>query len=298
MALKNNVLFILNPTAGNSDVNLLKDKVKDVCEKNSLAFEIMETSGDNDQKRIADKVKGANFDRVVVAGGDGTINLAASVLKDAGVSMGIIPTGSANGLALNLNLPDALEDQIKVALGETTYAMDILVVNGEDCLHVADLGLNAELIRNYDSSSIHGKLGYILQSIPTLFKADYPYHFEITIDGNSKKFKGILLAIANAPKFGMGATINPNGKMNDGKFEVIIFKKLNFFQILKTFTNGYQLKSEFAERFSIDAVHIKCKKPIALQIDGEYFGEQTDIEVKMLPGAIEIAAQENNEFFV
>lgn len=291
------VLFVINPEAGNTDVELLSSKIERICSEKNTSFTIMKTSGENDRRKIRAKIKETSCERIIVAGGDGTINLVASVIRNSNISMGLLGCGSANGLISNFNIPDDIECQINLALEGRTWFMDMISVNGHDCLHIADLGLNAELIRNYDNSSISGKLGYMVHSIPTIFKSKYPYDFEISNAEGSKSHKGILLAFANAQKFGMGSAINPNGIINDGKFEIILFKKLNVFKILKTFFNNYDLDSDFVERQSLNHVQVRCKRPMSLQIDGEFMGQVSNVEVKIIPKAIKVVANKYESVF-
>ena len=122
-------------------------------------------------------------ERVLVIGGDGTIKLLAGVLKETSIPIGLFPAGSANGLAEKLDLPLDLKELAEVAMGNNFLELDCIEVNEEVCLHISDIGLNAELVKNYEEGKIRGKLGYFLQSIPALIKSDFPFHFSITIEG-------------------------------------------------------------------------------------------------------------------
>lgn len=289
MKIKNQILLVVNPISGDIDKSKLIEAVKAEINTKNYSLEIYQTSGDDDQAGIEKMILEFQPERILVAGGDGTILLVAEVLKNHNIPIGILPAGSSNGLALNLNLPANLKDQLEVALGETFFKMDILQINDRLCLHIADLGINAELIRNFQNSNIRGRLGYLLHTIPTLIKCEYPFEFEI--DANGKEFiqEGVLLAIANAKKFGTGANINPIGKLDDGLFELVIFKTLNFVEIFKTLSEQYILDPEFAEIISTTNARIRCKTPVSFQIDGEYIGETQNVVVSIAPKKLEIA---------
>ena len=293
MEPKNKILLVVNPISGSFDkANLISTVEAELSSKNTKLL-IYETKGDGDKTDIKKLIKEQHPERLLVAGGDGTIQLVAKVLKDFDLVMGILPAGSANGFAINLELPDNLIDQIKIATGNKTFTVDTLELNGEMCLHISDLGINAELIRHYEHSSIRGKLGYFLQSFPTLFKSNFPYKFTIDANGHRYAKKGVLLAIANANKFGTGANINPNGKLNDGKFEILIFKRLNIFQIIKTLLKNSKMDSTFVEAISVEEAVITCKKPVAFQIDGEFIGKRKKVRVKVSDKKLKIAVSEN-----
>lgn len=283
------VLLVVNPISGQTDKTKIISSIQKRLEEENINFHLFTTTGENDKKKIQSKIKTAKIDRVIVAGGDGTINLVAEVIKKLDLTLGIITAGSANGLAENLNLPEILEEQIEVALGFNYIDLDILCLNDTICLHISDLGINAELIKNYEDSPVRGKVGYFIQSIPTLIQSEYPFEFNIETENNSVEAKAVLLGIANANKYGTGANVNPQGKLNDGVFEILVFKKLNLIEILKTLRNESDLDPNFVEIIPAGKAKISCKKPVSFQIDGEYIGEETKIQIKMLPEKLRIA---------
>ena len=235
MSTKMKALLVVNPISGGIDKAEIITYLKELFEREQQELSIYYTSGKNDREQLEGMVRDLEPERVLVAGGDGTIKLLAGILKDTSIPIGLFPAGSANGLAENLNLPTQLEELARVALGNNLKEMDCINVNEEVCLHVSDIGLNAELVKNYEEGMIRGKLGYLLQSIPALIKSDFPFRFSIQVEGKVHHREGFLLAIANARKYGTGATINPIGNMNDGRFEILVFKKFNIPQILKNF---------------------------------------------------------------
>src|SRR5690606_14830049 len=157
-------------------------EIENIVLNQHAILETYQTTGDDDAKHIKDIVEKKSVDRILVAGGDGTIQLVAKAVLDLNIPLGIIPAGSANGLASNFNIPDNLEEQVKIVLGDHFINMDVISVNNHLCLHIADIGINAHLIKNYENSSMRGKLGYALQTIPTLIESDLPYHFSIELN--------------------------------------------------------------------------------------------------------------------
>jgi len=291
MSAKNKILLIVNPISGNLKKTELTDLIKSELKDRGKNLIIYETNGKDDIQRIDDLINKETPERILIAGGDGTIQLVAEVLKEHDhLPIGIIPAGSANGFAVNLNLPSDRIEQLEIALSNDLLRTDTLLINDKICLHIADLGINAELIKNYKKSKLHGKLGYFLQSIPTLLNSEYPFDFELEINKKFYKKEGILLAIANASKFGTGANINPKGKIYDGKFEVLIFKNLNIIEIFKSlYSEEVDFDSEFVEDVSTTSVKITSKTPVALQIDGEFIGEVTEVIAKVSPIKLLIA---------
>lgn len=284
-----NVLLVVNPISGALDKTNLIQQIEIEVKKIEASLAIFQTTGMEDLLNLEKRIQELKPCRILIAGGDGTIKLTAEALKTEEIPVGIIPAGSANGLASNLNLPLTLEEQIHTALGTTFQKIDIIVINDEYCLHIADFGINAELIGKYAESNIRGKLGYVLHSIPTLIESEYPFQFKIEANNQTFKKEGILLAIANANSYGTGAKVNPKGKIDDGYFEILIFKHFDIFKILKTLRNEVDYDPEFMETISTKEAIISCTSPVAFQIDGEYLGRKESISAKILPTKLTIA---------
>ncbi len=283
------ILLIVNPISGDSDKDDIISAVQNSSKSYHFHLDIFKTSGNNDLKLIKDILSTKKIDRVLVAGGDGTIKLVAQAMEGLDIVLGILPAGSANGLAVNFKLSESIGQQLETALSNNIIEMDMLEINGQTCLHIADLGINAELIKNYENSSLRGKFGYFIQSIPTIFQSESPYEFTIEANGETFNKTGILLAIANANTFGTGAKINPNGKINDGKFEIIVFKSLDFIEIFKTLRENAKPNEEFADIIVTDTAKIKTKKLVDFQIDGEYEGKFTEINAKIKTSKLKVA---------
>ena len=281
-------LFIINPISGDEDKTRLLKMVKAELKKQD-ELTIFKTSGENDLEKIKEKLDQKKFDRILVAGGDGTVKLVAEAMDDHALPIGILPAGSANGLANDLNLPEKPKDFIPIALYGKTRKIDAININDQLGLHISDFGLNAELIKEYESSSLRGKLGYALNSITTLFQSKGPYEFEIKTEKETFHKKGIMLALANSKKFGTGAVVNPDGKIDDGVFEILLFKKLDLIEILKTLNEGKEISTDFLECYPAKRAEIRTKKAIDFQIDGEYCDAIQEVKAEILPNKLEIA---------
>lgn len=291
MADFRNILMVVNPISGGEEKDDLIKEVRQAVEKNNYKFHLFKTTGENDIQKIKEEIDQIQPERVLVVGGDGTVKIVAEALFHKDLPIAIFPAGSANGLALNVGIPENRKQQIEVAMGDHFTNLDVLQVNDELCLHLSDIGLNAELIKNYESASIRGKFGYLMQSIPTLVRSKYPYEYEVEIDGKVYNHKGIMLAIANCQKYGTGAKINPEGRHDDGKFEIVIFKNLDIAEILGTLREDVKFNPDFAETISTERAIISCKTPIAFQIDGEFIENTQKIEVKIAEKSLKIAVK-------
>ena len=287
--MKKNVLFIVNPISGDIDKATLIDLVSQFAIKESVTLEIYSTSGDNDIQAIRTLYSAFTPGRIIVAGGDGTIKMVAEAMENEDVILGIVPAGSANGLAVDLNLPATIEENIKIAFLNDCIAIDMISINGKKSIHLSDIGLNAALVKNYESSSIRGMWGYALQTVSTLIALDGP--FQATVTGNFSTIvcDARMIVIANSQKYGTGVTINPNGIMNDGKFELVILKNMDLLLLGKIISGNMPLNDEDVAIISTDKAQITLNVPVDFQIDGEYCGKETRLDIKILKEQMKVA---------
>lgn len=287
------ILFIVNPISGDKNKENLIHLVGNELKVKKIELTLYETKGEGDEKEIQNILNENTIVRVFVAGGDGTIKMVADAILDQNIPLAIFPAGSADGFALNFDIPPTIEEQLKVGLKNNIFRIDLVKIDEHISLYLADFGVNAELIQNYDNALWRGKIGYLMQTIPTLVNSKHPYQFEITAGNKKMQVEASLLSIANCRKYGTGACINPNGVMDDGKFEIIVFKSLNLIEIVKTFTNQSELDSDFADTYSVSSATISCEIPVPFQIDGEYLGELTEVEISILKKALQFCVPEN-----
>ncbi len=110
---------------------------------------------------LAHWIKEWNPDRVIAVGGDGTLKLVAEQLVGSATTIGLLPAGSANGMARELGLPIDFTACLEIITNGKEQPIDIIQVNGKEmCLHLSDIGLNAHLVKYFEESDHRGKWGY------------------------------------------------------------------------------------------------------------------------------------------
>jgi diacylglycerol kinase family enzyme len=287
--MKKNVMMIVNPVSGAIDKSDFVLAAERFAHQENFSFVSYETSGLDDASGIRALFNQYKPERIIIAGGDGTIKLAADALENEEVIFGILSAGSANGLATDLGLPKHLEESLFVAFQNNFIAIDTIVINGNKSLHLSDIGLNALLIKNYEHSAIRGKLGYAMQAINTLIEDDEPFHAVINANGEQIECDARMIVIANSQKYGTGVVINPGGLMDDGFFELIILKNLDLLVLGKIITGNMPLDTGDVEIISTDKATIRTNVPVNFQIDGEYFGSEMKLDISVSSKKIKVA---------
>ena len=289
MSSQKNFILVVNPISGDVDKAEIIEIASNFAESQNVNLIIFETTGKNDEVAIQKLQEENNAERIIIVGGDGTIKMVAEAMKDHEVILGIIPGGSANGLSVDLNLPDEIEENLKIAFQNDYMQMDMISINGKKSLHLSDIGINAELVKNYENSNVRGKLGYALQAINTLTGLKDPFHAKIETKNRTVETEARMVVIANSQKYGTGVTINPQGVMNDGKFEIVIIKNLDLIVFGQILSGNMPMESGDVEIISTNKATITTNVPVSFQIDGEYCDEVTKLEVEILPNQMKIA---------
>jgi len=283
------VLMVVNPISGGVDKTEIRNATDAYAKANGLSLDVYDTTGEDDDKAIMERFKRDKPERIIVVGGDGTVKLVAETLEGESVIIGLLPAGSANGLSVDLNFPPTLEEQLEIAFGNHFMDIDMICINNIKSLHLSDIGLNAELIMNYENSSIRGKLGYALQAVNTLTSSEAPFQAKITANGKTIETDSKMIVMANSQKYGTGVTINPLGKMDDGKFEIVIIKNLDLSVFGKIVAGNMPLDTGDVEIISTDKAFIETNVPVHFQVDGEYYGEETRLDIKILQREMKLA---------
>nr|WP_026976547.1 diacylglycerol kinase family protein [Flavobacterium tegetincola] len=291
--MKKSVIMVVNPISGDLDKSEFIQEAKFFADALFLRFIVYETTGKKDEESIKKLFDLHQPERILVAGGDGTIKLVAEALADCDVIIGILPAGSANGLSVDLNLPSSLPENVKIAFTNEPMDMDMISINGKKSMHLSDLGLNAELVKNYEKGTTRGKLGYALQTFSTLSEMKEPFVAKIFADNVQFEVVARIIIIANSQKYGTGITVNPNGKMDDGKFELVIIKNLDLFVFGQIITGNMPLDSEDVLIISTDQALITTEEPVPFQIDGEFMGEVTELDIHILHKQLKVAIPEH-----
>lgn len=289
MPFPKKVLLVVNPIAGDVDKTELIALVEDRSRTQGFELSVYKTEGENDRQAIEQTMQDFQPDRILVAGGDGTITQIADIVWEYPVTLGLLPLGSANGLATNLGVPTIWEEAVEVALGEHATCLDGMMINGHLGLHLSDLGLNARLVKNYEEGETRGKWGYAKEVIRTLSEHDL-FRVRITTDDETVETDATMVILANATMYGTGVVVNPQGKLCDGKFEVVVATRFDIIELAKLIAGAEELDPEVVRTFCTTRAEIEClDQEVLFQIDGEFMGPVNRVKAHIIPHMLQIA---------
>lgn len=280
------LLFIVNPGSGSGEINF-SETISAYFDRHPNNFEIYELSDGCTIDELRSAIKKAKATRVIAVGGDGTLKLVAECVLETDTPIGIIPAGSANGMAKELGVPTDIQQAIDVAIHGTPKKIHAVVVNGELCIHLADIGFNAYIVKKFDDLPERGMLGYAKAAWKALWN-----HSKMDVDFKIKdqhiRSQAAMVVIANATMYGTGVKINPDGKLDDDLFEVILIKEYSVMEILKIRFTNLPFNPKNIESFQTNSLNIKTRRKAHFQVDGEYVGKVNSVKAHIIVNAINI----------
>ncbi|MFL5739213.1 MAG: diacylglycerol/lipid kinase family protein [Flavisolibacter sp.] len=277
------LLFVVNPISGGKQKQDWEASIRDYFQKLPHSIEFYLLTGKDDRVSIRHHMEQVKPDRVVAVGGDGTVKMLAELLKKTSLPLGIIPAGSANGMAKELGIPEEANEALQIITNGSCRKLDVIDINHkETCIHLSDVGLNAMLVRYFEKSDKRGMWGYARAVLRVLW-GKQAMHIHIKTDHEELERKAFMVVIANAQTYGTGAIINPQGKTDDGLFEVIVVRKLNVWELFKMLVTHKPFDPECIEIFKTKNAELKIRHRAYFQIDGEYQGKESLVYAQIQP---------------
>jgi diacylglycerol kinase (ATP) len=287
--LKKKICFIINPISGIGKQNKIEYLIEQYLDKSKFEYTVFYTKYPKHATQLAEEASQKGFDTVVAVGGDGSLNEVAKGLIGTNTNMGIIPAGSGNGLARNLNIPLQLKDAIEVINKHNSSKIDTGTLNGEPFVNVAGIGFDAHISWEFSQRKKRGFISYVKLTLKE-FPKYKPKEYELLIDGNKIQTKAFLIAFANGAQWGGGAYISPQSVINDGVLEVAILKDITIFNFPKLAYMLLQKKLHLSNNLQIlsgKKITIKQNQDIA-HIDGEPLKTGRVIEIEIHPLSLNV----------
>jgi YegS/Rv2252/BmrU family lipid kinase len=299
LALDNSPLFIvLNPVAGSCKVELVREILKYQCEERGRDYAIYETTGTEHLSSIVRQALTEGYKTVAAAGGDGTASAVASQLLQHDIPLGIIPVGTANLLARELNIPLELEAACQLVVnGGAIRKLDAMRIGEHILISHISMGAYSFIA---ERTSITAKryfrqLAYIWNGLTELI-GTRTWRFDLIIDGRKQRVKAAFIMIANVGAMGAysmrwGADVKPD----DGEIDICIVRAQTLSHYLSFMWHILRQRHKQFPHISYmrakEYIKISTKKNVPVRGDGEIIG-QSSAEIEIIPSAIEVIVPE------
>lgn len=296
--MSRHIVFFINPISGTKNKKKLEEIIIERCSREGIAFQILFTSADGDYRFLKAKVEVDNISDVVICGGDGSLRFIIGALLNTEVRIGIIPSGSGNGLARTAGIPQSIKGALDVVFKGTAQPVDAIIINRQLTCHLSGLGFDAKVAHDFARQKKRGLQTYLTQVARNFFSIKN-YHFEIEIDGKIFKEKAICVCVANSNQFGNNFKIAPKASISDGLMDVVIFRKdLKIWTLMalarQVFTGKTsRLREKNLEKkkvlyFHTTKINIQNPDNAPFHIDGDPAETKKEFVIEILPGAFKL----------
>jgi YegS/Rv2252/BmrU family lipid kinase len=229
---------------------------------------------------------------VVAWGGDGTVNEIGSELAFRDVALGIVPSGSGNGLARELRIPFDADAAFAVVSAGRERVIDAGEFDGRLFFNIAGIGLDARVAHRFSEDGLvrRGFRRYLEITASELWRFDPDEHTIVT-DGAVVRRRALLVAVANARQYGNGAIIAPRARLDDGRLDVVVVAQRSplvaLLQVPRVFLGQIE-RLPGVEVSDASDIEITSAQPVLYHIDGEPFVGGASVKARVRPRALRV----------
>lgn len=293
------LLFVFNPKSG---MGLIKNNLLDIVDvmvKAGYEPTVYPTQARGDAIRKV-KETGANYERIVCSGGDGTLDEVVTGMVEANldIPLGYIPAGSTNDFARTLGIPSDMVKAAEIAVGDHIFPCDVGQFSDDTFIYIAGFGLFTEI--SYDTpqelKNVLGHAAYILSAAKSL-TAIPNYLMQVEANGQVIQDRFIYGMITNSISVGgfKGLT-GKDVELDDGEFEVTLIKSpdnpLELTEIIEYLT-GIISETKMVYAFKSSEISVRSRSSVSWTIDGENGGEHWNVKIQNLHKKLKILTKED-----
>ncbi len=290
------VLLIYNPNSGNRTFKNYLDIILDRFQAKGYLVTLWRVAECCDLPALFQKIDRTEYERVLIAGGDGTIHQVVNSLLDNGFDLpiGIYPAGTANDFAHNFDLPAGVEEMTELYTGERFVYSDVGMANGEYFINVASLGCLTDVSQKTDPrvKNSFGIFSYYLKGLEEFQKIRT---IRVRVKSEEYLFDDEIyfMLVMNGKSAGGFKKVSPQSEISDGLLEVIIFKKcpvLELMNVLTKILKGQHTKNPNVLYFRTAKLTVECEDETGTDLDGEQ-GVPFPLEIEVVPKRLKILRQ-------
>jgi YegS/Rv2252/BmrU family lipid kinase len=217
-------------------------------------------------------------------------------------ALGIVPSGSGNGLARELGIPLDPTRALDAALDGADRRMDAGELDGRLFFNVAGIGFDAQVAHQFAATGLvrRGFQRYAEIAVRELF-AFRPADQTVSADGAVTRTRPLLIAIANARQYGHGALIAPLARIDDGRLDIVIVEHRSAVATLVLIPwlfAGRIAGIRGVTMFQAAEVDVSSTGSMLYHVDGEPFVGGSSLKARVHPGALKIRAQKLHRIYV
>ena len=264
-------LVILNPAACGERARRWRARIESITHGCVLCT----TSRSGEAETLARHAAQEGFEKIVAAGGDGTINEVVNGLAGSSATLGLLPMGTVNVFAMEMGLPsNNLRLCWNIIQGENTRLVDLPSANGKFFVQLAGVGLDAQVVKETSLAfkRSFGPLSYLISAAQ--IAAREPPRLFIESE-NASIDEGSFVLIGNGRLYGGPFPFFKQAIIDDGLFDVVVFKQLGYLEIIKYLQDvvfSSEIRVPEIEYFQTRRLRVTSDQDVPVELDGELVG--------------------------
>jgi diacylglycerol kinase (ATP) len=264
-------LIILNPAARGQRARRQRARVEALAGDSVICA----TSRSGEAEGLARRGAQEGFERIVAAGGDGTVHEVVNGLAGSDAALGLLPMGTMNVFATELGLPTHdLKRCWNIIERGNTRLVDLPSANGKHFAQLAGVGLDAQVVKETSMAMKRsfGPLSYLIQAAQ--IAARVPPRLVIESE-NASIDEGSFVLIGNGRLYGGPFPFFKHAVLDDGLFDVVVFKRLGYLEIIRYLQNvlfSSEIRAPEVEYFQTRHLRVTSDQDVPVELDGELVG--------------------------
>ncbi len=281
-------MVILNPAARGERAQRLHDRIAALTQGAVLHS----TSRSGEAESLARAAASEGYKVIVAAGGDGTVNEVVNGIAGTDAALGLLPLGTMNVFAAELQVPGSDLDRCwQIIRDGKTRRVDLPSANGQHFVQLAGVGLDAQAVRETSRAFKRnfGPLSYLISAAQ--IAARVPPRLLIESE-HAVTEEGSFVLVGNGRFYGGPFPFFKQAVIDDGHFDVLVFKRLNYLQMIRYLQDvifSSEITSPDVEYFQTTSLRVSSEEEVPVEVDGELVGN-CPVEFKIRKRGLRVLA--------
>jgi diacylglycerol kinase (ATP) len=265
-------VIILNPASGSPEsLRGWQERVESIACRSPIRI----TSHTGEAEALARRAVEEGFGKIVAAGGDGTVNEVVNGISGSNAALGLLPIGTVNVFAMELGLPSRdLKVCWDIIQGDNVRLVDLPSANGRCFVQLAGVGLDAQVVKETSLAFKHsfGPLSYLISAAQIAGRQPPKLVIE---SADTSVNEASFVLIGNGRLYGGPFPFFKRAIIDDGLFDVVVFKRLGYLEIIKYLQDvifSSDIRAPEIEYFQTRRLRITSEQDVPLELDGELAG--------------------------
>lgn len=304
--MSNNILFVINPIAGQGAGKQSISEIDNLARENLLNYKIITTEHPGHAIDLAKQAALNNFQFVIAVGGDGTSNEVLNGLMQAwqdgfrNTTMGIIGVGRGNDFAYGFRIPPGIQAGFDIIRKNNSHPMDVGLISGGDYpmgrYFGNGVGIGFDAVVGFEAAKLvhlHGFMNYIVAALRTIFLYFHAPTMRIEYNDNTLTQPALMVSIMNGRRMGGGFLMAPNAAPDDGHLDLCIasqVSRIGILTLIPKFIKGTQAASPKIKTGTASTIKITALDgSLPVHADGETIcKEGKEVDIELIPHPLNI----------